>query len=128
MNEKKYVAVNNHFIVTVSDIWVTPSGCGQCKIEYDAINLTGVIYTEEDNYEIAHDYSADINSWYLMCTCDPFADYDENTTPGLLFKGHIKRDYAYLYHYLIDKNSLQIIDDIESWKVSSIIYKRSLLK
>lgn len=113
MNENKYVSINNEFILSVTNIYVSSGGCGHCKIKYDGIHLHGLISTPEDNYELFHNYDAAISSWYIMCEKFEFIE-DEPTE--LLLKCLIDRNYAYIYDYFINKNSVEIINDIEIWK------------
>ena len=110
MNEKKYVVINNNFIINVDSVDVKQSGCNGCKINYNSIYLCGIIYTKEDNYKVAHKYNTNISSYYIMCECDEFIIDD---IPELLFKCIIDRDYDYIYDYFINKGGVQIIDDAD---------------
>lgn len=110
-DEKNYVLINDNFIITIENITVEPSGCFQCRAQYNSIELSGLIYTPEEE-DFAYRYFASVSSYYIMCNCEYMwrgRNRRDEEDLELLFKGTIERDDKYICHYFINKNTVKIL-------------------
>lgn len=113
MDRKKQVLINNSLIIIVNRIAISESGCHQCKINYDSINLAGLLF----DTDIAkwYKYYASISSFYIMCECYDFhvsiPGGGLNELPMLLFKGNIEREHNYILNNFINQDSVVILEN-----------------
>jgi hypothetical protein len=102
---KKYVSLEDA-LFTVETVEHSESGCGQCGLRYDTIDISGQMFTS--GAKRWHSYSADVSAYYIIrCFCD-----DQKETPSkeaeLFLKAVIDRAEEPLYYRFLSKKSTRL--------------------
>lgn len=99
-DQKICIHKEDEAFITINKIIEDDSGCGQCKVKYSSINISGIIkhkYLEKESK-----YNGEISPYELLCICDQ-TEINQDIKK-ILLKCYVDHPKQCVYHIYISSN------------------------